>query len=334
MNQLREIRKKKRTVALALLGVALAAAVALYLTRDCWLPPKTILVNGTEVVVNDKLKRNPYTEEDFAPGEKGRMQYLSGPYRTGVDVSTHQGEIDWKKVAADGIDFVMLRVGFRGFGNGTIMLDSRFEKNAKAAAENGLAVGAYFFSQAITPQEALEEADFVLKQMEGRTITMPIAYDWERIDPDMDPEGTARTVGVDSETLSECAVTFCQRIEEAGYQAMVYCNNDTGYFNYDIAQLQDYPIWFASFDTGYPYYYYQVNLWQYTDSGTVDGIEGPADLNLLPLETDPMDGTSGTGGASESASLTGRTSDSGATSEEGSPAQGSAQGEKQRKKEG
>ncbi|MCD8147735.1 MAG: lysozyme [Clostridiales bacterium] len=291
----------------AALVLALAAVFTVFPSdavngRWAYYLPTTITVNGEEVVVNEALEQNEYTEEDFALDENGRMVCLTSGYRTGVDVSAHQGEIDWEAVAADGISFAMLRVGFRGYGaEGTLNLDDCFLQNAQAALEAGLDIGVYFFSQATSVAEAEEEAAFVLEQLEGLDITFPVAYDWELIDAEDSGEDGARTDAVDDETAAACAEAFCAKITQAGYQAALYCNNQTGYFSYDDALLQSYFLWYAGYEQSYPDYYYAVDLWQYTESGTVDGITGGVDLNIYPIDTDPADSGS-TGDASGSAS--------------------------------
>ncbi|MCD7843338.1 MAG: lysozyme [Clostridiales bacterium] len=292
----------------AALVLALAAVFAVFSSdavngRWAYYLPTTITVNGEEVVVNEALEQNEYTEEDFALGEDGRMVCLTSGYRTGIDVSAHQGDIDWEAVAADGVSFAMLRVGFRGYGaEGTLNLDDYFLQNAQSAVAAGLDIGVYFFSQATSAEEAEEEAAFVLEQLEGLTITFPVAYDWELIDAEDSGETGARTDDVDDETAAACAEAFCAAITQAGYQAALYVNNQTGYFSYDDALLQSYFLWYAGYEQSYPDYYYAVDLWQYTESGTVDGVTGGVDLNIYPIETDPAD-SSATGDSSGSTSL-------------------------------
>ncbi|MCD8353444.1 MAG: lysozyme [Clostridiales bacterium] len=293
----------------AALVLALAAVFAVFSSdavngRWAYYLPTTITVNGEEVVVNEALEQNEYTEEDFALGEDGRMVCLTSGYRTGIDVSAHQGDIDWEAVAADGVSFAMLRVGFRGYGaEGTLNLDEYFLQNAQAAVEAGLDIGVYFFSQATSAEEAEEEAAFVLEQLEGLTITFPVAYDWELIDAEDSGETGARTDDVDDETAAACAEAFCAAITQAGYQAALYVNNQTGYFSYDDAQLQSYFLWYAGYEQSYPDYYYAVDLWQYTESGAVDGIVGGVDLNIYPIDSDPADSSATGDASSSSASL-------------------------------
>lgn len=292
MQTIKETSTQRRTF--LLLCLLSAAAVLALLSSDAihgrWARPHTIQVSGSRtVVVDDSLRTNPWTAEDFAAEDSGRMRFLSGPYRTGIDVSVFQEEIDWAKVKADGVDFVMVRLGTRSFSDGILRVDQNFANNVKNAAKNGLDVGIYFFSQAISQEEAIEEANFVLKQLQGTPLAIGIAYDWEQVDQDVDEEGISRTATMDKEVLTQCASAFLQRVTEAGYEGILYCNTETGYFGYDLAQFQDYRIWFASYSTGWPNFFYAVDLWQYSDTGKVDGIKGNVDLNLLPLEIDPAD---------------------------------------------
>jgi GH25 family lysozyme M1 (1,4-beta-N-acetylmuramidase) len=300
MNQLKQRlspRQILHTLTVLLLAVVFCvfSSDAIYGRRAFYLP-KTINVNGTEVVVNDDLARNQFASSDFTRKD-GRMTSTTSAYRTGIDVSAHQGKINWKKVAQDGIDFAMLRAGVRGYGAaGTIKEDEYFQRNAKQATKYGIDIGVYFFSQATTVEEAIEEADFLLDTIEGVDLTLPVAYDWENIHPDLSGGEGARTDEVDMETVTACALAFCQRIEEAGYTTVIYCNDYTGYFFYDLSQLQDYPIWYAAYGKEYPNYYYALDIWQYTDSGQVAGIEGSVDMNIWMIETDPADKNGNPGG--------------------------------------
>ena len=208
----------------------------------------------------------------------GSIMYYNDPaYETaiGIDVSSHQGEIDWERVAASGVEFAMIRLGYRGYGSeGTLNLDPYFEQNLAGARAAGLKVGIYFFSQAITVEEAYEEAAFVLEHLDGEELDYPLAYDWEPI------SGVgARTDGLDSVTLTDCALTFCHMAELAGYTPMVYYNNPVGYGRYDLSRLTDYDVWFAQYASR-PTMYYDYRIWQYTSSGTVPGIDTRVDMNI------------------------------------------------------
>lgn len=213
-----------------------------------------------------------------------RPVYTGSAYKTlyGVDVSEHQWNVEWDKVAASGVDFAMIRLGYRGFTEGGLFIDPYFERNMTQAAANGLEVGVYFFSQALSVQEALEEAELVLKTLEGYNVTMPVVYDWEKIESDT----VARTEGMDSTILTDCAVAFCQTVKNAGYDAAVYFNRHFGYYEYDLSRLTNYKFWIA-LPGDFPDFYYRFDIWQYSFDSLVPGIEGGNDMNMLfiPLES-------------------------------------------------
>ena len=220
---------------------------------------------------------NPYERDAFTLDEKGRVTYERDGKRarTGVDVSAYQQEIDWAAVAEDGIDFAILRLGYRGYTEGGLFMDQTFARNLQGAAAAGLDVGVYFFSQAITPEEARQEADYVLSAVEGHELACPVAFDWEPISAGND----ARTDGLDNDTLTRCAAAFCERVRDAGLQPAVYFNQSLGYLRYDLRELTEYNLWLAEYDTK-PDFYYHFDLWQYTHTGQVAGIEGNVDLDL------------------------------------------------------
>ena len=201
----------------------------------------------------------------------------------GIDVSAHQGEIDWAAVKAAGVEFAMLRVGYRGYTEGGLYEDECFLRNAEEAARNGLRIGAYFFSQATSVEEAEEEAAFVLELLsrlpEG-TVTLPVAFDWEYIQTE-----PARTDGMDGETLTDCAAAFCGRLAEAGCVPAVYAYRYLAYLMYDLSRLKDFELWIGAVGPR-PDFYYRHALWQYSDSGTVPGVEGEVDLDMLFLYPD------------------------------------------------
>ncbi len=235
----------------------------------------TVSVGGQTVVVDESMEQSEFTEADFSLDEAtGRVTCLSRQALTGIDVSSHQGEIDWAAVAGDGISFAILRVGNRGYSQGVISADERFEANLAGAQENGLLVGCYFFSQAVSVEEAQEEADFVLSVLNGRQMDLPVVFDWEYID-----NAEARTDSVDTETVTACAQAFCEQIQAAGYRAAVYCNGMLGYLHYDLSQLEQYDTWYAEY-ASWPSFAYAFDLWQYSNTGTVAGISGNVDLNL------------------------------------------------------
>ena len=215
---------------------------------------------------------NPFSEGDFVM-ENGRMRCLAMDAVTGIDVSNWQGQVDWQQVKDAGIDFVMIRFARRGSTEGGLYEDESARRNYEGAKQAGLKVGGYFFSQAISPGEAEEEARFVLAMIDGWQLDMPLVYDWEFT------SSPARTDHIDRRTVTDCALAFCRTVEKAGRQPMIYFNANPAVANLYLAELTDYPFWLAQYaDTmDYPY---RVDMWQYTDSGKIPGIDAEVDLNL------------------------------------------------------
>lgn len=225
------------------------------------------------------LPENPYSEEDFDyPGRY--LTCVSGPCLSGVDVSYWQYDITWPLVKASGIDFAMVRLAWRGSTEGGMEEDSYARINVEKARDAGLKVGGYFFSQAITPEEAVEEAQFVLEMTKDMELDMPIVFDWEQTG--------GRTADMDPRTLTDCAKAFCQTIEEAGLDAMVYFNVYFACYGMYLEELTDYGFWLAMYNSRMDFPY-AIDMWQYTDHGSVPGIEGPVDLNIyfIPEEETP-----------------------------------------------
>ncbi len=220
-----------------------------------------------------------YKDENFREDSKGfKYYYENEKLRSyvGVDVSEHNGEINWQKVKDAGVDFAMLRIGGRGWGQeGVMYADSMFLENLRAARDAGIKVGAYFFSQAITEEEAIEEAEFSISLLEGETLDYPLAFDWETI------EGAsgARTENISPDMLTKCARVFCDRVKAEGFTPCLYTGAALAYYKYDLAQLCDIDLWYAFYNDT-PGLYYNYMIWQYTAAGTVDGISGNVDLNI------------------------------------------------------
>ena len=180
---------------------------------------------------------------------------------------------------ADGVEFAMVRIGLRGYGSGSIMEDAFYAQNIDGAMAAGIETGVYFFAQAITVEEAIEEADFVISLLEGHEIDGPVAYDWEMHD------STYRVYGTTPEMATACAVAFCERIEEAGYDAMVYAGQYVSYIKYDQGALEPYLSWYPEYKSEssellYPTLYYHMDYWQYSSKCSVAGIGGNVDVNL------------------------------------------------------
>ena len=192
----------------------------------------------------------------------------------GIDVSEFQRTIDWEAVKADGIDFAIIRAGGRLMQSGGLYADKCFVDNVRGALAAGLQVGVYFFSQAISPEEGLEEAEMVLSMLEGYDITMPVVMDWERLGG-----SDVRTYGVGADRVTAAAIAFCDRVREAGYTPMIYMNSYCGYTKLDLRDLTDVELWFAEYES-VPSFRYHFTMWQYSSQGRVNGINGDVDMNL------------------------------------------------------
>lgn len=245
-------------------------------------------VSGKKVLMEDStfgeiwipaLKNVPAfsKDKDLLKTRNGRKFYVENSEITsllGVDVSVHQDNIDWAKVKQAGIDFAMVRLGFRGYGTGEAQLDENYVQNIEGARAAGLDAGVYFFSQAVTVDEAIEEAQMVIDSLDGLDVNYPVVYDWEIIYDD-----SARTDNVPVDVLTDCCVAFCEAIKDAGYTPMIYQNKKTTMFKLDLERLTDYDFWLAEYNSE-PTYYYDFTMWQYTSEGSVPGIEGDVDLNI------------------------------------------------------
>lgn len=222
-------------------------------------------------------------EVDFYTPDDGRTVLYNGEAyaaQQGIDVSYYQGDVDWPAVAADGIEFAMIRAGYRGFTDGGISKDTCFEQNAAGAIAAGLDVGFYIFSQATDPDEAREEAAWLVEAVKDYDVALPLVFDWETIS-----EYEARTDAMLGAEMTACAEAFCEVVRAAGYTPCVYFNQWQGYYDYDLGTLDDAVFWVS--DPGaWDDFYYAHGIWQYTYSGTVSGVHGDVDRNLryVPVE--------------------------------------------------
>lgn len=234
-----------------------------------------VFAGTVRVPIDFTLRMNDYDTAAFGK-INGRVTYDDGVTRVryGIDVSAHQGEIDWKKVAADGIDFAIIRCGYRGYSAGSLNTDDYFEANIRGAIAAGLDVGVYFFSQALNVEEALEEAQYTLDLIRGYDLSFPVVFDWEQI-----TYSGSRTRTFDGKTVTDCTIAFCDAIAAAGYTPMTYFNKTMAYTKLDMHRLQCYNGWLAWYHD-VPDYIYDYQMWQYGSSGSVKGISGRVDMNI------------------------------------------------------
>ena len=225
-----------------------------------------------------------WTQDEFRLNDDGSVDYTGTRYcvQQGIDVSQWQGEIDWNAVAASGVEFAYIRAGYRGYSDGEIHTDERFEQNVTAARAAGLEIGVYFFSQAVSPEEAAEEARWLLEHADGYDPALPYAFDWEAQVAYDDDE--VRTDGMLGAEMTACAVAFCDEIRSAGKTPAVYANRWQGYYDYDLSQLDGAELWISA-PGDWDDFYYAHAIWQYSYAGAVPGISSGVDrdLRFLPI---------------------------------------------------
>ncbi len=209
---------------------------------------------------------------------EGEAHYTNGDVtaKKGVDVSKFQGSIDWNSVKEDGVEFAFIRLGFRGYESGKIVIDDCYEDNITGCNDAGIDCGVYFFTEALNEAEGREEAEFVLENLGEHHIELPVVIDVEQ----SANVNKSRTRNLSREDRTKAVIAFCERIREAGYEPMIYGNLKSQLIMLDNTQLEDYEKWFAYYH--YPLRYpYRHRIWQYTAKGKVKGISGDADLNLM-----------------------------------------------------
>lgn len=266
-------RKKKSTpTALYLILMALAAVFTFFLSSvlESSAPPATEPPTDPPTPT---VPQSPYTCDDFTL--EGEFLTCNGASSViGIDVSHHQGEIDWQKVADSGVEFVMVRLGYRGIGGGTLHTDRNVQQNLQGAKDAGLKVGAYFYSQATGVAEAREEARLALEILGDFPLDLPLAFDWEI---------ESRTENVDVQTATDCAIAFCTVIEDAGLDTMIYFNSYQARQRLDLLQLTAYPWWLALYtlEADFPC---RFDVWQYTKTGRIPGINADVDINVMLTE--------------------------------------------------
>lgn len=236
--------------------------------------------------ISNDLAKNTYNPESFMADGDGVMHYYVNGERAsrkGIDVSRYQEKIDWEEVASDEVDYAFIRLGIRGYTEGEIMEDETFQTNIKGALKNDIDVGVYFFTQAMSEEEAEEEAEFVIESIAPYKVEYPVVIDVEAV-----TSTNARSNDLTSAERTKYCIAFCEKIREAGYTPMIYGNLKTFMLLLDIEKLEEYDKWFAYYDDMY-YYPYDFKIWQYTNKGKVAGIKGEVDLNIsfeAPKEED------------------------------------------------
>lgn len=233
------------------------------------------------------IEREEGAKVEEAEVEQAAQEAVAKNIAMGIDVSSYQGTIDWNKVGSSGVRFAMIRAGYRTIEDGVITEDLNAKYNMQKAAANNIAVGVYFFSTAVTEEEARIEANWVLSLVKEYKITYPIAYDCEGF-----RASNSRQKNLSAEERSNIAVTFCKTIKEAGYTAAFYgSRNDLTDGSWNLQKIGSVAmVWLAQYPSN-PYpttakadYSGQHVMWQYTNKGAVSGIKGNVDLNLSYLD--------------------------------------------------
>lgn len=227
--------------------------------------------------VLDSVKKHNLKSENFHINDAGEIEYIENGTvvsHKGIDVSKYQGTIDWNRVKADGVEYAFIRLGLRGYESGKLVMDEYYEQNMRGANEADVKAGVYFFTQAITVEEAVEEAEYVIENLKGYEVSCPIVFDVEMI-----VGGNGRANNLSQKERTDICIAFCERIKEAGYIPMIYGNVKCFTKMLDMPRLEAYEKWYAFYDT-YMYMPYNVSVWQYTESGSVDGIKGNVDINI------------------------------------------------------
>lgn len=250
-------------------GITLALLILLSST--------TLLLSGCSEYVS------PYNFDNLK-NEQGRFSYYEEGNlvsQTAVDVSDLQGKIDWERVSEDGIDFAMIRLGRRGYTEGNIYLDNYYYENVSGVQSEGMPFGVYFFSQAITEDEAIEEANFVIKHLSGSGISYPVVFDHEPVE-----SADGRANNLSKNELTHITKAFCQKIEDAGYTPMIY-GNAFDMERLNLNDLKGIDVWYAEYESSQPTGQFDFAMWQYSSTANVSGINTQADLSILfkPLDS-------------------------------------------------
>ncbi|MCI8322799.1 MAG: hypothetical protein HFI54_03960 [Lachnospiraceae bacterium] len=242
----------------------------------------TLITNrdGSEewVLISPYLTKNTF---DFTKMEDkaGLKRYMENGRKTsyvGVDISKHTGKVYFPSLKAAGVDYVMIRLGSRGYSTGQITLDENFKENIEGAIEAQLDVGVYFYSQAISQDEAVQEANFVAQNLEPYRahVKYPVAFNMGFVSNDK-----SRIEGLSREDKTAVTVSFLDAVRASGYVPMVYGDKEWLLKEVDLTKLQDYDVWLSQ-EEEIPDYPYRYAMWQYNTDGVLNGIDGGADLNI------------------------------------------------------
>lgn len=242
-------------------------------------PDELVIVKDRKYIFyerDDSLKQNSFDSSKVRKNTDGTWGYVDGNMQVmkGIDISSHQGEIDWKKVSGTNVEFAMIRAVYRGYESGKLLEDGQFRTNIEEAHANGIKVGAYVFTQAVNKTEVDEEVSMLKGLLGAYDLEMPVVVDVERVSG-----GEARLEQLGVTELTELIRYYVQCIEDAGYKPMIYFNLESALSMIELKEFEDIDKWFAVYDSDF-YYPYAYSMWQYKDTGSVDGIDGNVDFDL------------------------------------------------------
>ncbi len=272
-----QVRKKKRRRRIRISRIALLVSIIILLVMLARMlfSEEQKTSSETPAAIPDPIWRNDYDWSSLRE-QDGHLKFEDEFYTSkfGIDVSFHQQEIDWQKVAADGVEFAFIRAGYRGYETGGLHTDDYFAANMDGASAAGIETDVYWFSQAVNTEEAEEEAAYVLNLISPYTVGT-VAFDMETVS-DHD-----RIRNLTAEEKTAIAAAFCRVIREAGYSVLVYGSDSWMYTSIHMEDLQEeVNFWLAGYGEDYPDFIYTFTIWQYSSTGKIDGIEKDCDLNL------------------------------------------------------
>ena len=227
--------------------------------------------------IDENIPKSKYARENYVTEETGFRYYDEGTERKTtlcIDVSSHQGAIDWPKVAGAGVTQVMIRAGYRGYGSGKMVEDEKVHANIAGARANNIEAGLYYFSQAVNETEIDEEVAALLDIARADGANGPIAIDVEKLDAD-----TARGNVLSQEERTHLIIYFCEQVKQAGFEPVIYGNAYSLFHMLKYDDIKQYKVWYA-FYSDFNYFPYNCYMWQYSSTGKVPGITGDVDLNV------------------------------------------------------
>jgi GH25 family lysozyme M1 (1,4-beta-N-acetylmuramidase) len=227
--------------------------------------------------ISANVPRHNYDVERFLLDDDGYMRYSDENIASSklvIDISSHQGVIDWETLKTSQVDALMIRLGYRGYTAGSLAMDDYYITNITAANEWDIPAGVYFYTQAVSYEEGVEEANYVLQNIADYDISCPVVIDTEKMEVD-----DARANDITNEARTDAVVGFCETIKAAGYTPMIYANRNWYAESLDMDRLGDYELWLAQY-SNIPDFPYLFKGWQYTSEGSIPGITGDVDINV------------------------------------------------------